>query len=260
VAEHFVRPATGSRTPEVGDGIRAPGGVWTFSGDTPRAFDEHIVRSVPAYTECHDLILDISDQLVPAGGRCYDLGCSTGTLTARLVARLAPRGVEVIGVDREPEMIERAAQRCAGSPSIRFVTSALEQLEPEPADLAVSFYTLQFVPPRHRQAVLERIRCALEPAGALILFEKVLAPTARGQDVADGVYFDFKRRQGFRYDEIAEKTRSLRGVLQPLSTDTNYAMLRRAGFTEIMQVFRWMIFDGVIAYASPTPGRLGSLG
>jgi tRNA (cmo5U34)-methyltransferase len=247
------RHQAAARSPEVGDGILAPGGTWTFGGETPRAFDEHIARSVPTYGECHDLIVDICAQLVPAGGRCYDLGCSTGSLTARLGECLAPRGADVIGVDREPGMIERAAHRCTALRSVRFACSALEDLELEPADVVVSFYTIQFVEMRKRQTVLERIRRALEPAGSLILFEKVLAPTARFQDVAEGTFFEFKRRQGFSDQEITEKARSLRGVLQPLSADENDAMLKRAGFTEIMRIFRWVVFDGVIASVTPFP-------
>ncbi len=245
---------------EVGSGIRAPGGVWTFGDDTPRAFDDHVAGSIPVYAECHELVLDIADQLVPPGGRCYDLGCSTGALTARLAERLAPRGAEVIGIDREPGMIEAATARCSGLPAVRFNVSALENTEIEPADLAVCFYTLQFIPLRQRQAVLSRIHRALAPAGAMILFEKILASTAHAQDVSVGVYSDFKRRRGFTDDEIAAKARSLRGVLHPLPAEENYAMLRRGGFTELVQVFRWMIFDGVIAYAAaaavqPGPNR-----
>src|SRR5436305_13434539 len=90
---------------EVGAGIRAPGGMWTFGGQTPAAFADHVRRSVPGYVECHELILDIAEQLCPAEGRCYDLGCSTGTLTKQLSERLGPRGAGVIGVDREPGMI-----------------------------------------------------------------------------------------------------------------------------------------------------------
>lgn len=246
-------PPAASSTTEVGDGILAPDGVWTFGGETPRTFDRHIARSIPAYLDGHELIVDIADQAVPVGGRCYDLGCSTGALTARLAERLAPRGAEVLGVDREPAMIEKAAERCAGIPSTHFQTAALEELEFERADLAVCYYTLQFVPIRSRQQVVDRVHRALEPAGAIILFEKVLAPSARHQDIAAGVHLDFRRRQGFTDDQIAAKTRSLRGVLQPLSAEENYAMLRRAGFTSIMQVFRWMSFDGVIAFASSGP-------
>jgi len=235
--------------PQVGDGITAPAGSWTFGGDVPDAFDSHVARSVPAYAEGQDLVADIADQLVPARGRCYDLGCSTGTLTALLAERLAPRLVQVIGVDREPGMVRRATERCSTLSRVRFETVALEQLAFEPADLIVSYYTLQFVPLRERRGVVERMHSALDPGGTLVLFEKVLAPTARAQEVAVGAYLDWKRRQGFSDEEIAAKTRSIRGVLQPLSEAENEAMLREAGFREVMHVFRWVLFQGLIAHA-----------
>lgn len=243
-------PARARRhAPDVGDGIHSLAGSWTFGGEVPDAFDSHVARSIPAYAPCHQLIADLADQLMPAGGRCYDLGCSTGALTALLAERLAPRRAELIGVDREPAMIKLAAQRCAELPSVRFETAALEELEFESADLMVSFYTLQFVPLRLRRQVLDRIHQALSPGGALILFEKVLAPTARTQEMAVGAYLDWKHRQGFSDEEIAAKTRSIRGVLQPLTPQENSAMLREAGFRETAHIFRWVLFDGLLAFA-----------
>jgi len=215
----------------------------------PQAFDSHVSRSIPAYAACHELIADLADQLLPAGGRCYDLGCSTGTLSGLLAERLASRRVELIGIDREPGMVALAADRCAHLPGVRFETASLEEVEFEPADLAVCFYTLQFVPLRWRRQVIESIHRALAPGGALILFEKVLAPSARTQEVAVGAYHDWKRRQGFSDEEIAAKTRSIRGVLQPLSPEENESMLRDAGFGELLQVFRWVLFEGLVAYA-----------
>jgi tRNA (cmo5U34)-methyltransferase len=235
--------------PHVGDGITTPAGSWTFGGEVPAAFDSHVARSVPAYAEGQELIADVADQLVPPAGRVYDLGCSTGALTAQLAERLAPRRVEVIGVDREPGMVERAEIRCAANPHVRFETASLQALELEPADMVVSYYTLQFVPLRERAAIVRRIREALAPGGTFVLFEKVLASGARNQATAEGAYADWKARQGFGDEEIAAKARSIRGVLQPLSPEENDAMLREAGFSEIMRVFRWVLFEGLIARA-----------
>lgn len=236
-------------TPHVGDGITTAAGSWTFGGEVPAAFDSHVARSVPAYSEGQELVADVADQLVPAGGRIYDLGCSTGTLTRLLAERLAPRRVEVIGVDREPGMIERARERCADLPTVRFEIASLQELTFEPADLVVSYYTLQFVPLRSRAAVVQAIHAALSPGGSLVLFEKVLASSARNQEIAAGAYGDWKRRQGFAEEEIAAKSRSIRGVLRPLSSAENEAMLHRAGFTEVMHVFRWVLFEGLLAHA-----------
>jgi tRNA (cmo5U34)-methyltransferase len=235
--------------PHVGDGITTPAGSWTFGGEVPAAFDAHVARSVPAYTEGQELICDVADQLVPAGGRVYDLGCSTGALTAQIAERLAPRRVEVIGVDREPGMIERAELRCAGMPQVRFQTASLHELALEPADMVVSYYTLQFVPLRTRGQIVARIHDALVPGGTFALFEKVLASSARNQATAAGAYEDWKGRQGFSDEEIASKARSIRGVLQPLSPEENDAMLQAAGFDDLMRVFRWVLFEGLIARA-----------
>jgi tRNA (cmo5U34)-methyltransferase len=235
--------------PHVGDGITTPAGSWTFGGEVPAAFDSHVARSVPAYAGGQELIADIADQLVPPGGRVYDLGCSTGALTAHIAGRLAPRRVEVIGVDREPGMIERAALRCAALPRVRFEAAALQEIAFEPADMIVSYYTLQFVPLRSRAALVARIHQALAPGGTFVLFEKVLASSARNQATAEGAYADWKGRQGFGDDEIAAKARSIRGVLEPLSPDENDVILREAGFTDVMRVFRWVLFEGLIACA-----------
>jgi tRNA (cmo5U34)-methyltransferase len=236
-------------TPHVGDGITTMAGSWTFGGEVPAAFDSHVARSVPAYAAGQELIVDLADQLVPAGGRVYDLGCSTGTLTAQLAERLAPRRVELVGVDREPGMTERARERCAAVESVRFETAALQELEFEPADMIVSYYTLQFVPLRARAEIVSRIHAALVPGGSFVLFEKVLASSARNHETAVGANTDWKRRQGFSDEEIAAKSRAIRGVLQPLSPAENEAMLLAAGFGELMYVFRWVLFEGLVARA-----------
>ncbi len=232
-----------------GDGIEALPGAWSFGGQTPLAFDEHAVRSIPWYAAGHELVVDLADHLVPARGRCYELGCSTGTLTAGLAARLQSRSAEVIGIDAEPGMIELAQRRCADLEFVRFETARVEELELEPADLVVSYYTLQFVSRRQRPPVVEGIQRALQPAGTLILFEKVVAPSARSQEIATSIYHDWKRRQGLSDGEIAAKARSLRGVLEPQTSDENDAMLLRAGFSEPVRVFRWSTWEGLIAQA-----------
>ena len=52
--------------------------------------------------------------------------------------------------------------------------------------MIVSYYTLQFVPLRARGALVARIHDALAPGGTLVLFEKVLASSARNQATAEG--------------------------------------------------------------------------
>jgi tRNA (cmo5U34)-methyltransferase len=43
------------------------------------------------------------------------------------------------------------------------------------------------------------------------------------------------------------KSRSLKGILEPFSTEGNLGLLRRAGFVDIAPVFRHLCFEGVLA-------------
>jgi tRNA (cmo5U34)-methyltransferase len=213
---------------KVGDGIDAARGAWTFEGDVAGAFLDHIRRSVPFYDEGHDLVCRISDYFCHGDSLCYEIGVSTGQLIRKLAEHQSHKpGVRWIGIDKVENMIRAAREHCAGIPNIELVVDDIRTHDFEKSDLIVSYYTIQFVEPRHRQAVFDRLYERLNWGGALILFEKVRAPDARFQDLATGLYHDFKRANGFSAEEILNKSASLKGVLEPFSTQGNLDLLRR---------------------------------
>lgn len=61
------------------------------------------------------------------------------------------------------------------------------------------------------------------------------------------VYTDYKIDQGYSSEEIIGKTRSLKGVLEPFSTQGNYDLLKRAGFVDIMTIMKYVCFEGFLA-------------
>lgn len=231
----------------VGEAITSANASWTFGGDVHEKFDTHVRRSVPLYAEGHDLIAKVSDFFVADGSTVYDLGCSTGELTRRLAGRHAGKKPTVVGVDREPGMCDSARARCADHPGVRIECAELTEFELQPSDLIVSYLTLQFIRPRFRQELIDRIYAALNWGGAFVLVEKVRAPDARFQDLATALYTDFKLDQGYDESEIVQKTRSLKGVLEPFSTQGNLDMLQRAGFVDCMTVFKYVCFEGFLA-------------
>jgi trans-aconitate methyltransferase len=111
-------------------------------------------------------------------------------------------------------MVAKARQHCADTPSVTIIEDDARNFEFEPTDLIISYYTIQFIPPRDRQKLFDKLYNALNWGGALIMFEKVRAPDARFQDMMVGMYNEFKLDQGFDYEEIVTKTRSLKGVLE----------------------------------------------
>jgi tRNA (cmo5U34)-methyltransferase len=177
----------------------------------------------------------------------YELGCSTGELIRRVAERNQGRRVRLLGVDIEPGMVQVAQSKCADFPNVEITQADLVDLEFEPADLIVAYYTMQFVRPRFRQQVFDRIFAALNWGGAFLLFEKVRGPDARFQDIMTALYTDFKLLQGFDEAEIVNKTRSLKGVLEPFSTQGNIDLLKRAGFQDIMTVMKYACFEGFLA-------------
>ncbi len=46
---------------------------------------------------------------------------------------------------------------------------------------------------------------------------------------------------------MVNKTRSLKGVLEPFSTRGNVELMERAGFVDIMTISKWVSFEGFLA-------------
>lgn len=232
---------------QAGDAISAANAGWTFGGDVAKHFDAHVSKSVPLYQEGHELICKLSDFFLSDGSVCYELGCSTAALTGKLAERNASKDVTYYGIDRVPEMIAEAGTRCAGRPKIHLLTQDLLEVEFEKCDLIVAYYTMQFIKPQNRQVLFDRVYQALNWGGAFIMFEKVRAQDARFQDITTQLYADFKIDQGYNAEEIVAKTRSLKGVLEPFSTQGNLDLLKRAGFVDILSVQKYLCFEGFLA-------------
>ncbi|TNC45394.1 methyltransferase domain-containing protein [Rubellimicrobium rubrum] len=231
----------------VGEGITADRGRWSFDGIS-RVFDDHVRRSVPLYNEGHDLTCRLSDYFVASNSLVYDLGTATGSLARKLADwHQGKAGTQVIGIDPVQSMVEQAEKVHGFREDLRFICSDALTYEFEKANLFTSYYTVQFVHPNVRQQLIDRIYERLHWGGAFILFEKVRAPDARFQDYMSQVYTDFKLANGYDEKEVVGKTRSLKGVLEPFSTNGNIEMLQRAGFKDIMTVQKWVCFEGFLA-------------
>ncbi len=230
----------------VGQGISAENARWTFS-DVSASFEDHIEQSIPGYREGHDLIARLSDWFVTDGSLTIELGCSTAALTRRLADWHRTLDFRMVGIEIEPGMAEAARKACADYGNITIVQGDALHVELEPTDLITSYYTMQFVRPAQRQRLYDRVYEALNWGGEFIMFEKVLGPDARFQDILSTLYADFKLDQGFNEAEIMHKTRSLKGVLEPFSTQGNLDLLARAGFKDVMVVWKNLCFEGYLA-------------
>lgn len=236
------------KTNTAGENIPVREAAWTFGGQTPASFSEHVRKSVPYYDAGHDLVCKLSDYFVKDRSVCYDLGTSTGALAGKLARRHAQRsGTQWIGIDIEPAMVAQARLENEGTNGLAFVVDDINLYPYETSDLITAYYTIQFVPPAIRQDLFNRVFEVLNWGGAFILFEKVRACDARFQDIIQTLYTDYKLDRGYTPTEIVNKARSLKGVLEPFSTQGNLDLLQRAGFVDVITVFKYLCFEGFLA-------------
>jgi SAM-dependent methyltransferase len=106
-----------------------------------------------------------ADLVVALGGhRVLDAGCGTG----RVAIELARRGLDVVGVDVDPSMLDRAR---AKAPELdwRLVDLATDPVDGDPFDLVLmAGNVVLFTPPGTEPAVVATAAAALLPGGRLV--------------------------------------------------------------------------------------------
>ncbi len=230
---------------KVGDNITSSIANWSFDSNATTNFNEHIKKSVPLYEQGHSLICDISDFFVHNDSNIYDIGCATGVLINKLAKHNSHKNANFIAVDIEPDMINYAKKNTTNN--IQFINANVMDIDLAPADMIICYYTVQFIPTAVRQQLINKIYNSLNWGGALLFFEKMRAFDARFQDIFTTLYTDYKLRQGYSADDIINKNRSLKGVLEPFSTKGNIDLLTRAGFLDIITVQKYLAFEGLLA-------------
>ena len=101
---------------------------------------------------------------------------------------------------------------------INFKVGDINKIKLEKNDLTMSFFTIQFIRPSIRQELVNKIYKRLNWGGCFLFFEKIRANDARFQDIFNNTYNEFKINNNFTAEEIIQKTRSLKGVMNPSLT------------------------------------------
>ena len=232
----------------VADEIRTEGRRWTFGSSTPEHFADHVNRSIPLYLEGHQIVCGLSDYFMSEKGLCYELGSSVGDLIAKLAERhRSLQGAKFVGLDEMKGMIKQSKERFSDYDNIMFEHADVLDYEFERCDLVVSYYTLQFIEIGKREQLVAEMYKQLKQGGAFVIFEKTNCNAGAPQDMMANLYVDFKIQNGFTADEILAKTASLKGVLKPLTSEENIAMLMDAGFRSVFTIAKFLQFEGYVA-------------
>ena len=184
---------------------------WTF--ETPgvaAGFDRHVREQLPWYDLATDAITHIARHYIPDGGLVYDLGAATGNIGRAIAPVLKDRGARLIGIEPSAEMVKR--YEAPGE----IVCAKAEDVDYQGFDLAVVFLTLMFIEPRKRILLMDRLRHACRPGGAIVVFDKLEPAGGYLSTVFYRLTLAGKRAAGVAADEIIEKELSLSGVQRPI--------------------------------------------
>ncbi len=223
-------------------------GKWSFGGKIPKNFDTHIKKSVPFYSEGHQIIIGLSDYFLSKNSVCYDLGCSSASLLTRLSKFTNKDKIKFYGLEINKDMYKFAKKNLKFSKirNIKLYNKDVNNFKLSKSNLIISYYTLQFIHPSLRQKIYDKIYKSLNWGGAFIIFEKVRGNDARFDNILNSLYWDFKEKNQFTSKEIIEKSKSLRGVLEPFTDIGNLGYLKRSGFSDIQTIFQYLCFKGYL--------------
>lgn len=221
-------------------------------------FDDMVSRSVPLYSELQRMVAELTGRFAQDGSTVVDLGCSTGTTLELLDDVLQGRGIRLVGIDNSKPMLEKAAVRLAGRKSCELVQADVNDGLPDiSASVVLMNWTLQFVRPLSRDAVIRDIHTKLLPGGCLVLLEKILCAESLLNRLYIDLHYDFKKREGYSASEIAAKRESLENVLVPYRVEENTTLLKRNGFGIVDVFFRWYNWAGFIAVKTQSGSDAG---
>lgn len=211
---------------------------WVFDEHVAPEFDKHVRKSVPNYVHVQDLAETFSDWFTYPDSTVVDFGASTGE-TLRRIKRRHSKTLNLIGYDNSQAMINQAKTK-----GVDITFADLEKPFVLPNfSYAVSLYTLQFLRPDARNALLKRIFHSLENCGGMFVVEKVLGSTSQMQDILQQLYWEMKARNGFSSEQIINKAKALRGCMYPKTVADNEAEFRAIGFNSEI-VFKESQFCG----------------
>ena len=225
-------------------------GDFTFDENVTEVFPDMIQRSVPGYSNIITAIGMLAERFVTANSNVYDLGCSRGAATLSARRNIKQPNVKIIGVDNSQPMVERCRQHVQAYHSeipVEILLEDIRNIPIENASMVILNFTLQFLPPADRTALLEKIYKGLNPNGVLVLSEKFRFEDETVDNLLIDLHHQFKRANGYSELEVSQKRAAIENVMRIDSINTHKVRLKNVGFSHTELWFQCFNFGSMIA-------------
>ena len=221
-----------------------------FDDRVAAVFDDMINRSIPGYTTILGMIGTLAERYFQPASRLYDLGCSLGGASFAMARQLDGRDFTIQAVDSSEAMIRRLQQRLAKEVNCNIQCHCADIMEYpiQNSSVVVLNFTLQFIDPRQRQNLLDRIYAGLLPGGILVVSEKILVPEPELNTLLTELHHAFKQGMGYSELEISRKRSALENVLIAETLQTHRERFTRSGFRQADVWFQCFNFASMIVF------------
>lgn len=223
---------------------------WDFTKVEPEILQQHMELSIPGYKDGHQIIKILSHYFIREETHIYDIGCGPGVLIDELSKEHCEKTmVKFSGIDPYIRAQKSYYQKRGGKKGhkITFKGSSAQDIEFEICDMAVFYYSLQFMEIEEKIMVLTKVAKALKRGGCMIIFEKVIDENPIIQEMIVTSYEKWKLEQGIDERRIIQKKFSLMGTLRNSTRQELKEMLINTGIKgEITYVYRFLGFEGLM--------------
>jgi len=220
---------------------------FTFA-TSKEGFDNHIDTSVRGYSQLWGDILSLSKYFVEDYTQVVDMGCSSGKLLKGMIEQNQKHipHAQYTGIEIEEDFFGDYNMDEEKYHQLSYFRGDVREFDFQNCSLVTSIFTLQFMSPKDRQDVLNRVYKGLNTGGAFIFSEKTFSCNPRVQDMMTFMYYDYKR-QHFTDKEILDKEVQLRHMMKPNTKTEMFDMCYDAGFKDLHVFWQNFNFYGVIA-------------
>ncbi|MGI9876352.1 carboxy-S-adenosyl-L-methionine synthase CmoA [Vibrio chagasii] len=225
-------------------------GDFTFDARVAEVFPDMIQRSVPGYSNIISAIGMLAERFVKPRSNVYDLGCSLGAATLSMRRHIQQEGCTIFAIDNSEAMVERCKLHVNAYRSdtpVEVIEADIREVEIKDASVVVLNFTLQFLSPDDRYALLEKIHAGLRPGGILILSEKYVFEDESSNDLLIDLHHDFKRANGYSELEVSQKRSAIENVMRPDSIPVHRERFDKIGFSSSEVWFQCFNFGSMFA-------------
>ncbi len=225
-------------------------GDFKFDDRVAGVFSDMIRRSVPGYGQIIQTLGDLAQRYVTPKTQVYDLGCSLGAATLNIRRQIESRQCKIVAVDNSESMIERCKENLdayLSDTQVDLVCADIRDIEFENASMVVLNFTLQFLPPADRDALIQKIYQGLNPGGILVISEKLRFDSQAIHGLLDDLHLNFKRANGYSELEISQKRSALENVMKPDTLPAHEQRFKACGFSHSSLWFQCFNFASMVA-------------